>query len=144
MLYSWPGVRKCWLSMLSNVNKCCVIDSPLTNNFLLVKEVIVQYHRKCLRNIKSIKLFSREEGLLKIRPNQHRGTRVVNCIWLKMSYNIFFLLNHWNTNLFSHQGKTVEILIARYRSCFDNKKKLHELMQDELVFKTYQCFMVNW
>ena len=33
----------------------------------------VQDNRKCLQDIKNIKLFSWEEGLLEIRPNQCKG-----------------------------------------------------------------------
>ena len=33
MPYPWPGVRKCWLIMLSNFKQCFVIDNLLTDNF---------------------------------------------------------------------------------------------------------------
>ena len=33
----------------------------------------VRDNRKCFQDIKSIKLFSQEEGLLEIRPNRRKG-----------------------------------------------------------------------
>ena len=57
--------------MLRNFQQCCVIDSQLTNNFHLVKEVNVSDNWKYLQDVKNVKLFSWEEGLLEIIPNWH-------------------------------------------------------------------------
>ena len=76
MFYLWPGVRKFWLSMINNFKQCCVIDSLLTKNFHWVKEVNVRDSRKCLQDIKNMKLFSWEEGLLEIRPNRRKGCQL--------------------------------------------------------------------
>ena len=62
--------------MLNNFTQCCVIDSPLTNTFHSVKELNVRDGRKCLQEIKNIKLFSWEEGLLEIGPNRRRGCQL--------------------------------------------------------------------
>ena len=56
--------------MLEIFKQCCVIGSPLTNNF---HEVNVQDNRKCLQNIQNIKLFSWEEGFLEIKPSRRKG-----------------------------------------------------------------------
>ena len=55
--------------MLSTFN-CFLIYSPLIKNFRWVKEMNVLDNIKCLQNIKNNKLFLREEGLLKERPNK--------------------------------------------------------------------------
>ena len=73
MLYSWPRVIKCWLSMTIHFKQRCVIDSLLTNTFHYVKEVNVWDNKKCFQDIKNIKLYSGEKGLLEIRPNQCKG-----------------------------------------------------------------------
>ena len=122
MHYPLHGVRKCWFSMLSNFNQYCVIDSPLRNNFYYVKEVNDRHNRKCLQNIKNIKLFSWEQGLLEIRPSRRKGCQLHLTENVKMSYKTFFLLNPQNNYLFSlHQKISVEILTATYRSYFHKK-----------------------
>ena len=55
--------------MLSTFN-CFLIYNPLIKNFRWVKEMNVLDNIKCLQNIKNNKLFLREEGLLKERPNK--------------------------------------------------------------------------
>ena len=118
MFYAWPGVRKCWLSMLSTFN-CFVIYSPLIKNFRWVKEVNVLDNIKCLQNIKNNKLFLREKVCSRKDPI---NPRVVNSIWLKISYKIFFLFNPQNNYSFSlHQKTSVEIPTARYKSYFNQK-----------------------
>ena len=97
--YPWHRVRKCWLSMLSSLNHFCVIDSRLTRNFQLVKEVNVRDNRNCLQNIKAS-----TQNML--NPFD----------W------IFFFLNSQN-NYFSslHEKVSVERLIARNRYYFHKK-----------------------
>ena len=46
------------------------------NTFHSVKELNVRDGRKCLQEIKNIKLFSWEEGLLEIGPNRRRGCQL--------------------------------------------------------------------
>ena len=119
ILYSWLGVRKCWLSILSNFKQCCVIDSPLANNFHSVKEMNVRDKRKCLQDIKNMKLFSWEEGLLEIGPSQRKGCQ------LRLTERVLQDIlppSSSNKCLFSlRQKPSVEILIARYRSYFHKK-----------------------
>ena len=76
MPHPWPGLRKCSLSMLSNIKQCCVIHSPLTNKLHYIKEVDARDNRKCLQVIKNIKLFLWEESLLKIRPIRRKGCQL--------------------------------------------------------------------
>ena len=61
------------LPLSQSLKICSVIDSLLKNNFHSVKEVNVLDNRKCFQDIKNIKLFSWEEGLLEIRPNRRKG-----------------------------------------------------------------------
>ena len=98
-LFPWPG----------NFNPCYVIGSPLRNNYHWVIELNIRDNRKYLQNIKN-RLFSWED------------TRVVNSIWLKMSFKIFFLLNPQNNYLFSlYQTTSVEIQTASYSLIFIKK-----------------------
>ena len=76
--------------MLSGFKPFCVIEIPLTNNIHLVKEVKVwddslQNGLQGLQDIKSIKLFSWEEGFLEIRRNQRKGYHVYlnKNVWVK-------------------------------------------------------------
>ena len=63
--------------MLSSLNKCCVIDSSLINKFHQVKELNVRDDKKCLQNIKNIKLFKKKKKrLLEITLSQHKGCQL--------------------------------------------------------------------
>ena len=123
MLYPWPRVRKCWLSMIIHFKQCCVIDSLLTNNFHSVKEVNVRDNRKCCEDIKNNLLFS-WEGLLEIRSKRRKDWE------LHLTENILQdIIPPSSEYLFVQpspsvkQKKKVEILTARYRSYFQKKFK---------------------
>ena len=121
MLYSWPGVRKYWLSILSTFKQCCVINSSLRATSTRTKRWMFEITQKKSTRYKNIKLFRREEGLLEIRPNQRKSCQF---IWLKIYYKISFLPNNQNNYLVSlYQKTSVEILTARYMSYFYKKIK---------------------
>ena len=64
---------------------------------------------------KNIKLFSWEKGLLEIKLKGFNA-RVVNSIWLKMSFKKFFLFNPQNNYFFSlyirNINRDVQVLLS--------------------------------
>ena len=73
MLYPLLGVRKCWLS---NFNRCCVINSPLTNNFRWVKEVNVLDNGKWLENIKKHQIIFTRKRFARDKTQSTQGLSI--------------------------------------------------------------------
>ena len=137
MFYPWHGVRTYWLSMLSNFNQRCIIDSPLTNNFHYVKEVTVWDNRKCIQNIKKHLIIFVRKRFARGKTQSTQGLPTLFDWKCLTRYSSSLIVKFVQPS-----QKTAEMLTPGYRSYFH--KKLQELMQVKLIFLTYQYFMVNW
>ena len=90
IVYTWHGVRKSWLCMLSSFKQCCVIDSSVTNNFHKVKELNVPDNRMSTKHTKHQIIFVKKgllEIRLKIRLNRHKGEAATRGVLCKMVFS---------------------------------------------------------